>query len=316
MFMNQSGFVVGVDGGGTKTLGVLADLQGATVATHTVGPTNPNVVGIDASALTLSSLIRHLCSQASCRRGNLKGIVLGLAGGGGEKIQQELREKVLHGLHENGISDPPVQIVTDIRIALEGAFGGAPGIAVVAGTGSSLMYKTADGNVELIGGWGRILGDEGSGYFIGLEALKAVTHDYNGMASAEALRKALAERFGLDSRYRIIESVYRQQFPVPSLAPLVLDLAGQGDQVSCGILKHAATLLGDQIGAALSRMGDGEVGMVLFGGLVEHDTLYKDIFIAELTSRFPQVRVQPPLFSAVHGAVLMAMPKTQEVRRT
>ena len=305
--MNTSGFVVGVDGGGTKTVGELADTNGTAVATHAVGPTNPNVVGTEESARTLCDLIHHLCAQASCRPGNLRGIVLGLAGGGGEKIQQEIREKVTHGLHEEGIPDPPIQVVTDVRIALEGAFGGEPGIAVVAGTGSSIMYKTAAGDVELIGGWGRILGDEGSGYFIGLEALKALTRDYDGMGGAEVLREVLGARFGLDSRFRIIEAIYRQQFPIPSLAPLVLELAARSDIVSCGILDRAAALLANQVASALSRMGEGPIGIVLSGGLLEHETPFKDVFIAEITNRFPQVRIQPPLFSPVHGAVMMAL---------
>lgn len=314
--MNSSGFVVGVDGGGTKTLGHLADLNGAAVATHSAGPTNPNVVGVEESARTICNLVRHLCTQRSCRPGNLRGITLGLAGAGGEKIQVELREKVARGLREAGMPDPPVQVVTDIRIALEGAFGGRAGIAVVAGTGSSIMYKTEQGEVGLIGGWGRILGDEGSGYFIGSEALKAVIRDHDGLGHAETLRKALAERFGLDSRYRIVEAIYRQQFPIPSLAPLVFELVGKSDDVSCEILNRAAALLAAQVGAALARMGEGPAGMVLNGGLLEHETAFKDVFIREITKRFPHVRIQPPLFSPVQGAVMMALPKRPEEQRT
>jgi glucosamine kinase len=310
--MNQPGFVVGVDGGGTKTVGELADLSGTALASHAVGPTNPNVTGVEESAHTLHDLVRHLCTHVSCRPTDLQGIVLGLAGGGGEKLQREMREKFAHLLHEDGTTDPPVHVVTDVRIALEGAFGGGPGIAVVAGTGSSIMYKTLQGDAELIGGWGRILGDEGSGYFIGLEALKAVTRDYDGMARAEALRNALAKRFGLDSRYRIIEAIYRQQFPIPSLAPLVFDLAAQSDDASCEILNHAAALLANQVESALSHMGNGPVGVVLSGGLLEHETPFKILFVAEMTNRFSQVRIQSPLFSAVHGAVMMALPKGRE----
>ncbi len=314
--MNSPGFVVGVDGGGTKTIGELADLTGTTVASHAVGPTNPNVIGVEETARTLCNLIRHLCSLRSCRPGNLRGIVLGLAGGGGEKLQNEIREKVMRGLHAAGMPDPPIQVVTDVRIALEGAFGGHAGVAVVAGTGSSIMYKTEDGEVRLIGGWGRVLGDEGSGFFIGLEVLKAVTRDYDGLAPALALRTALATRFGLDSRFRIIEAVYRQQFPIPSLAPLVFELATKSDSVSCAILNRAASLLAAQVEAALSHMGDGPVGIVLSGGLFGHETAFKDAFITEITKRFTHVRIQPPLYSPVQGAVMMALPKRREERGT
>jgi len=315
--MNTPGFVVGVDGGGTKTVGELADLNGDVFATHSVGPSNPNVIGVEESVRLLCTLIRQLCTLRSCRTSQLKGITLGLAGASGEKLQNDIREKVTRVLHVAGLPDPSIQVVADIRIALEGAFGGRPGIAVVAGTGSSIMYKKNDGGIGLLGGWGRVLGDEGSGFFIGLEALKAVTRDYDGRAQANGLRNALATRFGLDSRFRIIEAVYRQQFPIPSLAPLVFDLAAQGEKASCEILKTAAKLLADQIESVLMHMEEeGSIGIVLYGGLVEHDTPYKDIFIAELTNRFPRVRIQPPLFSAVHGAVIMALPKNQEARQT
>ena len=312
--MDTSGFVIGVDGGGSKTLGEVADLHGTTVATAAVGPTNPNVVGVEESVRTLCDLIRHLCDLASCRPGDLQGIALGLAGGGGEKIQEEIREKVTRGLHEAGKLDPPVQVVTDVRIALEGAFGGRAGIGVVAGTGSSIMYKTEQGDVGLIGGWGRILGDEGSGYFIGLEALRAVMRDYDGASHAKALCEALSSRFGLDSRYRIIEAVYRQQFSIPSLAPIILEFASKSDEVSCGILKRAAALLADQVETALSHMGDSSVRVVLTGGLVEHDTSYKPILVSELVHRFPRIRIQAPQFSPVQGAVMMALSQSREER--
>jgi len=310
--MTHPGFVVGVDGGGTKTIGELADRQGTSVAAYDVGPTNPNVVGVEESARTLCDLIRHLVVQASCPLNSLQRIVLGLAGGGAEKVQKEIREKVQRCLYGDGPPVFPIQVVTDVRIALEGAFGGGPGIALVAGTGSSVMYKTTQGDVGLTGGWGRILGDEGSGYFIGLEALKAVTRDYDGVVPSGALREALAARFDLGSRYQIIEAVYRQQFPVASLAPLVFELAARSDGVSHEILEHAAALLANHVGAALSHMEEGTIGVVLTGGLVEHDTPYRSILMSELTDRFPRVRIQSRLFSPVHGAVMMALSQPRE----
>jgi N-acetylglucosamine kinase-like BadF-type ATPase len=310
--MSSLGYAVGVDGGGTKTIGEIADLNGASIATHTVGPTNPNIVGTEESARTLCTLVHQLCSHASCQPGDLLGITFGLAGGGAEKVQLEIQEKVTEGLHIDGMPDLPIQVVTDIRIALEGAFGGGAGITVVAGTGSSIMFKTDQGNVGLVGGWGRVLGDEGSGYFIGIEALRAVTRDLDGISGAGSLRDAIASRFGLDSRYRIIEAVYRQQFPVPSIAPLVFELAAQSDNVSRDILRRAAALLVDQAGSAISSMPDGPVHVVLSGGLLEHETVFKEQFIQEITLRCPRVHIQPPLFSPVQGAIMMALSLRRE----
>ena len=117
-----------------------------------------------------------------------------------------------------------------------------------------VMGKGPSGNVVTVGGWGRVLGDEGSGYHIGLDAIKAVTRDFDGLSEAGALMRGLKERFGLESRQGIINAVYRHRFDIPSVAPLVLAAADAGDGVAVSILRRAATDLAGQISGAIRRL--------------------------------------------------------------
>jgi N-acetylglucosamine kinase-like BadF-type ATPase len=194
-------------------------------------------------------------------------------------------------------------------VALEGAFGGEPGVVVIAGTGSNLIGKLPDGTVSSVGGWGRVLGDEGSGYAIGIEAVRAVTRDIDRRGEAQVLRAALATRFGMETRDAIVAKIYQDKFDLASLAPAVLEAAEKGDRPSMEILRNAASLLTDQLAAIIDRMGSAQsvTGVVFIGGLIDHDTLYSRIVTEAIHSRIPRAEIRPARYPPVQGAVLMAM---------
>jgi N-acetylglucosamine kinase-like BadF-type ATPase len=234
--------------------------------------------------------------------------VLGLAGAGSANIHTSLREAVNALVVKSGSKPLSIIVEGDTRIALEGAFAGGPGIAIIAGTGSMLIGKTPQGIIHTVGGWGRVLGDEGSGYNIGLEALKAVTRDYDNRGDSGTLRRILAGKYGWDSRERVIAAVYREKFDIPSLAPLVLEAAGKNDDVCKTILRHAAALLAEQVSALVRRMDvTTSIGLVMFGGLVDHDTVYSAILGDEILKLCSQVEIRPAMHTPAHGAVLLAL---------
>lgn len=300
--------VFGADGGGTKTLGVIADRRRNVLARHQVGPSNPNVVGFDVAADNLRSLIILCCTEAGCSPRDLASLVLGLAGAGSESEQGKVVSLVNERFRASGAGNLPVTVVHDARIALEGAFGGGPGIAVIAGTGSVVIGKSAETRIARVGGWGRALGDEGSGYFIARESVRAVTREIDGMGNAGALREALAERHGLDSRARIVAAVYRENFDLPSLAPTVFELATKGDSVALSVLRSAASQLADQVSTVAASLGfSGAVGVAFNGGLIDHDSVYSEMLKDAIVHRVHGARVDPPLYPPVMGAVIMAI---------
>jgi glucosamine kinase len=177
--------VLGADGGGTKTLGILADAGGNELARFQVGPGNPNVVGIDGAAANLLDLVTGCCERAKLLPRDVGAVVFGLAGAGNAAVRARLTDALRSGATQRGWEHPKFTIETDARVALEGAFGGGPGVVIIAGTGSILIGKLSDGTVTSVGGWGRMLGDEGSGFHIGSEAIRAVTRDIDGRGAAE-----------------------------------------------------------------------------------------------------------------------------------
>jgi glucosamine kinase len=301
-------YVIGADGGGTKTLGVLADLEGKEIARCKVGAGNPNVVGLDAATTNLLDLLAACCAPAGVEMHSIGAVVFGLAGVGSATVRGRLAEALSAGAEARGWGKVPFALETDARIALEGAFGGEPGVVMIAGTGSILIGKLPDGSVATVGGWGRLLGDEGSGFGIGWEALRAVARDIDNRAEAHLLRSVFAERVGWQTRDAIIASVYQEKFDLATLAPIVLEAAEKGDAAALRILHEGAGHLVDQLAAMIARMDSRKpVGVVFVGGLIEQGTAYTRIVTETITSRIPQAFVAKAQYHPAQGAVIMAL---------
>lgn len=310
--MSNTALVFGADGGGTKTLGVLADASGTELARMQVGPGNPNVAGIDVAARDLLELISGCCALARRSPLEISAAVFGLAGVAGPTVRTALLEAMQLLAAPRGWSSLPITLETDARIALEGAFGGAPGIVLIAGTGSNVIGKLPSGEVVSVGGWGRVLGDEGSGYAIGLEAARAVAREIDGRGDAPRLRALLADRFGWTSRDRMIAAVYQEKFDLASVAPVVLNAATEGDTAAVHILETAARHLVETLAALVARMpGVSPVGVVFIGGLIDHDTPYSRILQGAISRYVPGAEVVPTLYPPVKGAIIMAQQRSQ-----
>jgi N-acetylglucosamine kinase-like BadF-type ATPase len=296
--------VFGADGGGTKTLGIVADTNGRELSRRTVGASNPNVVGFETAASNLFRLIKECCEAASCSPNDLRSIVLGLAGAGREESRTKLRSMI------NPLADYdlPITIETDARIGLEGAFEGAPGVVIIAGTGSVVIGKKSSGEIVMIGGWGRGLGDEGSGFFLGLEALKSLRLYYDGRGGSQLLAEMIAKEFGLNSRERIIAAVHQERFEPSQVAPLVLSAAEKNDTVALKILDSGASELAEQARVVVERLNiEATVGIAFFGGLIENENVYSKRLKTMIAERTPSVEVKLPARSPAEGAVLMAL---------
>ncbi|MBI5474241.1 MAG: hypothetical protein HY961_18045 [Ignavibacteriae bacterium] len=296
--------VFGADGGGTKTLGLISDQDANILARRTVGAGNPNVVGFENASRNLFELLRDCCLDAQCSPNELRSIVFGLAGAGRDEARQELRTRIatLAGC------ELPITIETDARIGLEGAFNGAPGVLIIAGTGSVVIGKKSSDETVMIGGWGRAFGDEGSGFFLGLEALKSLRLYYDGRGGSPLLANMIAGQFGLDSRSRVIAAAYQEKFEFSTLAPLVLKAAEQNDAVALAILHAGANELADQARVVVERLQQlDRIGVAFFGGLIELDNVYSRIMKARVEEVIPAAEVKKAEKSPAEGAVLMAL---------
>lgn len=305
--------VVGFDGGGTKTAAILADRAGTVLAEASAGPSNFQIIGVEQAAQTLVSLLKHCLTQSGRSGSDLAAVVAGLTGAGRAADQQRMREALLGHLRKEGLPSERVSVESDARIALEGAFKGSSGIILIAGTGSIAFGKTAEGEIFRVGGWGRVLGDEGSGYAIGRDALNLVTRNLDGRGKATLLTKLVAERFGLKDQESIIQAVYRANFDIASVAPLVIEAADQHDTESERLLNRAAFELTEHVRTltfileGATRAARQKIPLSFVGSLLDNPTTLSKIVKHKIEFSIPQITVIRPQASPAFGAVLMAL---------
>jgi len=312
--MKAARFVIGMDGGGTKTAAIIAALDGTIVAEHVAGPSNFQIIGVETAAQTIFSLVNECCRSAHCEPGQVLTVALGLTGAGRAADQKRMADGLKQYSLSQGVKLRRILVESDARIALEGAFKGAPGIILIAGTGSIAFGKDAAGVVHRVGGWGRILGDEGSGYFIGRSGLTAVTRFIDGRGNKTLLTKLVAEKFQLRDQTEIITAVYKNSFDVASVAPLVLEAAGKKDEVSRLIVEQAAAELTDHIRSLAGKLMPvsrrkvkAKIPVSFIGGLIANDTLLKRMLETQLAATLPHVHVAEPMSPPAFGAVVMSL---------
>ncbi len=244
--------VVGVDGGGTSTNVAVVALDGRVLARAQGGTSNYQVIGAEKLAQVLRETIETALREAGADVAEVRHLVVALAGVG-RPADREAVSKIVTGL---GLSQHAT-VDSDAAAALAGAFAGGEGIIVISGTGTICFGKGADGRVERSGGWGYLLGDEGSGYWIGQQALIAALKDLDGRGPRTALRTALEKHLGVERIDRVIPRVYQGDLDragVAALAPLVFQIAAEGDPVAQSIVDRAGEELGRLAAAVAKRL--------------------------------------------------------------
>lgn len=300
-------FVIGIDGGGSRTQALLADGRGRVLRKAGGPPSNPNVVGEEGSLRVLGQVAAHVLKEAGLTGRVAAALCLGLAGLKGPDESRRY-ENYLVGL---GIAEK-VRVESDAVTALCGATACRPGVVVIAGTGSVAFGMHESGERFRAGGWGSVLGDEGSGFDIGMRAMKAVLRDFDGRGPATRMASGIFEFFQVSGPAELYERSYRPGFrkdQVAALVPLVVEAARQGDAVAAGILAAAGKELGAAAAAVLRRLSEsGKTFPVTYsGGVFGAGALILESFTAEVHRHFPQVTVQPAAYPPVYGAVLLAL---------
>lgn len=242
---------VGVDGGATKTLSVAADDKGEIIGIGEAGPSNYHTVGLDAAVKNINSSIRLALTNIKLEVADV--VVLGLAGMDTLHDFRFFEEKAALK-----IVGKRVYVRHDAEIALVGATVGRPGVIVIAGTGSVAGARNRSGEYARCGGWGHLVGDEGSAYYIAIEGLREVLRAFDGRGEPTALTSEMLKALGIDSPDEILRKLYVEKMStsdVARLAPLVTQLAIQGDKVALKIVEEAAEQLALHVIALVKKLG-------------------------------------------------------------
>jgi N-acetylglucosamine kinase-like BadF-type ATPase len=315
--MNKPLYIIGIEGGATKTIAVLCALDGIILSEAQGGPSNFHNIGIEKTVNTLLDLIQTCCHSVGCNVSQIGAVVAGLAGAGRVLDQQRITDNLLEAARMRNFNLEKVFIESDARIALEGAFSGKPGIVVIAGTGSIVFGKDEHDRVYRAGGWGRLIGDEGSGYAIGREAFHAVAKLLDGYGEKTKLVKLFDEKSGLGTQEAIIDAIYGEKYDVASVVPVVIEAASKGDQVAKKILVHASSDLVEVINTVLRKMNKGRKGiqkrsLAFVGSLLMNDNFYSRKIRSVIKREVPLVSIRHAESSPVVGAALMAIRLSSE----
>lgn len=294
--MKEGCFFCGVDGGGTRTTVICRTPEGQDIGKRTFGPFNLNSIGEESFRGILEEILSYIGGLGTCR-----GLCIGASGVTNDNVRS-VADSILAG---RGI---PYILLGDFEIAHTGALGGKEGIVLVSGTGSVCYGRTADGRSAMGGGWGHLLGDQGSGYGLGRDALMAVARVFDGYGEDTVLRDMVSDELGLDTPQKIVSYVYsNDKSAVAAVSPLVDRACRQGDPVARRIVEENARALSDVVIAVAGRLGFGETDVALLGGLMENPTFLKESLADILRSRNPGLNCIAPLHSAAEGAVMEAM---------
>lgn len=307
-------YIVGVDGGGTKTRAVLADATGKVVGKGLGGPSNYQTIGLekacDAIVTAVGDAMESAEKTSKVQRSSLEQgliVVLGLAGADRPQDKECFTRKI-RARSPRAITY--LIIENDARIALAGATANQPGVVSIAGTGSIALGIDKHGRKARSGGWGPILGDEGSGYAIGKAALMAILRQYDGRGKATTLTDKILTELDIDNPEKLIPLVYQgplQRPEIASLARFVVEEADNGDRVSEIIIETAADELVELIGAVIDSLNwlDTQIPVAGIGGLLQPGNLLWRKIAALLDDLYPSARFISPRLSPALGAVLL-----------
>lgn len=302
-------YVIGIDGGGTKTHLKALDLRQKVVGEAWGGASNLTALSTETVQENLRLLITEFYEQTGLSPKDCVSVCLGTAGASSNTSQQEL-SAILADLFP-GI---PTLLTND---ALPILYSGTPtgcGIVLIAGTGSVCMARDLEGNLWRVGGWGHLIGDEGSGYHIACRMLSAVMRAYDGRGRQTVLTELLLRHLGLSSPMDLIDYIYQSgngKKELASLAVLCDEAFALGDPAAKRIYEEAADSLFEMVATAAQKLSSDRspVICVCAGSMVTKSLPLRNILYQRLQEKVPDIVLQECRQDAAYGCALMALEK-------
>ena len=299
-------YIIGMDGGGTKTKCVTTDINLNPLFECNGGPSNFLIAGTKPVSENILSLILKSAEQLNIRTEEIASILIGTTGAGRESDAEKLKKDFVQYAESKGYSFNSFNVDSDARIALEGAFSGKSGSLLIAGTGSVIFGKDRKGNIHRAGGFGRLIGDEGSGNTIGRQGLNQVAKEFDGRGGKTFLSELLERDFGIKDSSGLITEIYRNNFDAAAFAPKVMEAAQSGDKIAIRILEEGSDELLLHVKSIYNMMGEESMKLSLTGGTISTENFYSELFKKKLKSNLPQVIIVPAENPPEIGAAFMA----------
>ena len=293
-------YYLGIDGGGSKTTAIICD-ENLNLVSRFVGESiNFNSVGMEKARENLKATVDGVLSG--------KGIQLNAAFIGMSAIAERAEDDFTKKLCDGIIDCSNITMDSDVYIGLEAMRCEGAAAMVISGTGSMAVGRLQSGEIIHTGGWGYILGDEGSGYAIAIDALKAAICGYEGSGPETLLTDAVREFYQVDNMLEIIDLFYDPPMPrneIAKFAPVVFEYS-EKDSVADAIISDHARLLAETVSALLSKMPEG-TPLGLWGGIFENRENFRNKFSEIIAERFPDTEINVLEYAPEYGAVFAAI---------
>jgi N-acetylglucosamine kinase-like BadF-type ATPase len=298
------GLLLAVDGGQSSTLALLSQPDGQIIAVGHGGPANHihEPGGPERLASAMRNSTRSALDAAGVPDEAVTHICLGMTGA------MTQAQAIVEELYPHAV----VTSYHDVFTALVGASLSKQGVVVIAGTGAIAYGRLDDGRDVRSSGWGYTMGDEGGGYWLGIEAIRAACKAYDGRAEPTTLVERILQHFGVDDLYALWTIIYSQQLPraqIASLAAVVAAAATAGDAAAVELFRRAAGELAEAALAVIDRLGQTESGLNVYvtGGVFYAGALISEPFAAAIARRSPRSIVHNARYSPVVGSLILAL---------
>lgn len=298
--------ILAVDGGGTATRSLAIDSTGRVRGEGRGGPSNHILAPMDVVRTSLRDAIRGALEASGLQSDTVRCLSLGTAGIGpgglGKEPIEELAREIMPGAM--------VTATGDMVIAFHGAIMEGYGVVANAGTGSVVYGVSPSGAERQVGGWGHILGDEGSAYDIAVRGLRAGARHFDGRASFTALVDRMPEALDVSDYIQVAFKLYGANLSreeIAALARVVANAAKEGDTASQEILKTAGEELALAVAVAICELGmdETQTPVSYVGSVFDAGEWITRPFAEAVATRCPMARVAPPKFPAIIGAFVL-----------
>lgn len=293
-------YLLGIDGGGTKTEIYLSDFKSKIIFNAKFSGSNYLAKGLDETSKVISDIFEFL-NKHDIDMNNIDGICFGAAGAGREKDRNILKN-MFKDLGYKG----KLFLYEDAYISLVGAHGKERGIIIISGTGSIALAIDNSKNVYRVGGWGHLIGDEGSGYYIGKLALNAIFRAYDGRCEKTILTNSILKHLNLSSVEDLLYYIYKNgndKTKISGLAQIVIESAIEKDDISETIIKNAINELIFMI-STIRRKTEDNLDISTSGGLFRNE-YFKELFIEKINT-LDGINIINPKFDSGIGALILA----------
>jgi glucosamine kinase len=294
-------FFLGLDAGGTKTTAEFGN-ETRILARATGGSIKPLRVSLEQAQTNITALLADITQQSGIDLTQLTATCVGTAG---------LRLPQTDGWMRQILSCCGGKIIVcgDEEIALDAAFPGGAGVLVIGGTGSNTLGRTSTGERFTVGGWGPALGDQGSGYWIGHQALRAAVRARD-FGQPTAILDCVIKFWKAANLSEVVNMAHSAP-DFSLLAPLIAQCAEEGDMVAIEVLERGGRLLGEDAAEAFRQVRQFEPeqpipGIAFIGGILDKVPFVRESMIETIRRTLPTVKILPEAVDAVSGALWRA----------